>query len=183
MTVEPGISGGVPPAGASPVGEPRIVVRDGEPVRVYRRPEERRMVLAGVALITASVALPLAKSVFRGPVSVAGVLLLGLFLCIPAALLWWGLRLGVYVSKNGVRNVGIGRTSFTEWPDIAGFIVDPYTPLSACVQAEHSDGSRTPLTALARWTRWKDTLIPYCAALNAELATARGGRTDLTRSQ
>jgi hypothetical protein len=150
----------------------RSVVRGGEPVRVYRRPEERRMLLAGIALITVSVGLPLATSVLKGPVPIAGLFFLGLFLCIPAALFWSCQRLGVYVSRSGVKNVGMSRTSFTSWSNIVRFVVDVYTPLSACVQAEHPDGSRTPLTALSRWVRWKDVLFPYCDALNGELAAA-----------
>lgn len=157
---------------ASPTVSPRSVVRGGEYVRVYRRPEERRMLLAGIALITASVGIPLATSVLNGPVPIAGLPLLGLFLCIPVALFWWCQRLGVYVSKNGVKNVSINRTSFTAWSNIVRFVVDVYTPLSACVQAEHPDGSRTPLTSLSRWARWKDTLVPYCDALNGELTAA-----------
>ncbi len=156
----------------SPTVSRRSVVRGGECVRVYRRPEERRMLLAGIALVTVSVGLPLATSALKGPVPIAGFFFLGLFLCIPAALLWWCQRLGVYVSRSGVKNVGISRTSFTTWSDIARFVVDAYTPLSACVQAEHPDGSRTPLTALSRWVRWKDVLFPYCDALNGELAAA-----------
>jgi hypothetical protein len=152
--------------------EPRTIVRGGEPVRIYRRPEERRAFLAAIALITASVGVPLARSVIQHPVPVAGLPFLGLFLCIPAAGLWWNRRLGVYVSKRGVRNIGVSRVNFTEWSNIVGFVVDVYTPLSACVQAEHADGSRTPLTALARWAWWKKALIPYCDALNDELAAS-----------
>lgn len=156
----------------SPTVSRRSVVRGGESVRVYRRPEERWLLLVGIALITASVGLPLARSVLKGSVPIAGLFFLGLFLCIPAALVWWCQRLGVYVSRSGVKNVGISRTSFTSWSNIARFVVDGYTPLSACVQAEHPDGSRTPLTALSRWVRWKDVLFPYCDALNGELAAA-----------
>jgi hypothetical protein len=160
---------------ASSAIEPRVAVRGGESVRVYRRPEERRMLVAGLALITISVGVPLANTVFQKPVPVAGLPFLGLFLCIPAAALWWVRRLGVYVSQSGVRNVGISRGSFIAWTSITRFSVDVYTPLSACVQAEHLDGSRTPLTALARWARWKDALNPYCDALNRELAAANIG--------
>jgi hypothetical protein len=166
---------------ASTASEPRIVVRGGEPLRVYRRPEDRRMLFAGITLITVSVAVPLAKSMFESPPPIAGIPLFVLFLCIPAALFWWNRRLGVYVSKSGVRNVGIGRTSFTEWPDIVGFVVDNDTSLSVCVHAEHADGSRTPLTALARWARWKNALIPYCEALNNELAAAHAGTAEPTQ--
>lgn len=141
------------------------------------------MLLAGIALITASVGLPLAISVLKGPVPIAGVFFLGLFICIPAASFWWCQRLGVYVSRSGVKNVGINRTSFTPWSNIVRFVVDAYTPLSACVQAEHPDGSRTPLTALSRWVRWKDVLFPYCDALNGELAAAGvEQRTTATRT-
>ena len=152
--------------------DPRTVVRCGESVRMYRRPAERWAFLAAIALITVSVGVPLARSVAQHPVPVAGLPFLGLFLCIPAAGLWWNQRLGVYVSKKGVRSIGVSRVTFTAWPDIVRFVVDVYTPLSACVQAEHPDGSRTPLTALSRWVRWKNVLFPYCDALNSELAAA-----------
>jgi hypothetical protein len=151
--------------------EPRTVMRGGETIRIYRRSEERWAFLAAFALITVSVGVPLARSVAQHPVSVAGLPFLGLFLCIPAAGFWWNQRLGVYVSKSGVRNIGVSRVNFTEWSNVVRFVVDVYTPLSACVQAEHPDGSRTPLTALARWARWKDALVPYCDALNGELTS------------
>ena len=155
--------------------EPRLVMRGSERVRVYRRPEERRALVAGFGLITICVALPLARAVLEHPVPTAGLPFLALFLCIPAAGFWWAQRLGVYVSKNGVKNVGLSRVTFTEWTNIKRFVVDIYTPLSSCVQAEHPDGSRTPLTALARWTRRREDLIPYCERLNSELATRATG--------
>jgi hypothetical protein len=161
-----------PVVSATPTSSPRVIVRGGEPLRIYRRPAERPLVATGIILITASVAVPVVKSVLRGPVPAAGLPFLGLLLLIPVSLLWWCKRLGVYVSKRGVRNVGIGGTSFTDWSKISGFVVAAYTPLSACVQAQHHDGSMTPLTALSRWVRWMDALAPYCDALNRELALA-----------
>lgn len=157
---------------------PREVVRDGDTVRIYRRPAEKWAMLVGGGLIFTPVTIKLvtllAKHTDRlSHALLPTVLLILVYLAIPVGYFVWNRRVGVEVSANGVKNVALTRISVTEWKDIDKFIVDHYTPLSASVLAIHPDGSRTPLSALARWAWWKDALDPYCDALNGELEAAR----------
>ena len=164
------VAAGNPHLGVARVRE----VRRGA-ARLYRRPAERLVMNVGGALIFIGVAAWLGGEVSateieqRVPVDVV------IGLCLLVALGWfaWSLRIGVRVSADGVRNTSTRQTSFTAWDDITRFVVDYYTPLSTCVLAEHPDGSRTPLDALARLAAWRYRLEPYCEALNAELRSVR----------
>jgi hypothetical protein len=158
--------------------EPREVVRDGQVTRIYRRPAEKWVMYLSGLVICVPMTIQLVESVADNSHSAGNnllliVLLLALCAAIPTGWFYWTRRLGVYVTDAGVRNVSVNRINFTEWPAINRFVVAQYAPLSSCVFAERSDGSRTALNALSRWTKWQNVLTPYCDALNHELATRR----------
>lgn len=164
--------------GDSCLVRPREVVRDGNRVRIYRRPTEKWTMLVGGCLIFAPVTIKLVGFLAGhtdrlSHVLLPAVLLIAVYLAIPVSYFVWNRRIGVEVSASGVKNVAFTRISVTEWKAIDEFVVDHYTPLSASVLAVHPDGSRTPLNALARWAWWKDALNPYRDALNGELQAAR----------
>jgi hypothetical protein len=167
-------------AGSPPlnIAHPREVRRGGGAARVYRHPAERLAMNLGGALIFAGISVWLAGELgaaqLEHNVALDGVLLA--YLLVPLAWFGWSFQIGVRVTAEGVRNVSTRQSSFTAWEDITRFVVDYYTPLSTCVLAEHPDGSRTPLDAIARWAVWRDVLDPYCDALNSELEFARSRR-------
>jgi hypothetical protein len=157
---------------------PREVRRRGSWVRIYRRPGEKWATIVGGTLIFVGVSIDLGLFLASHWDRVSHHLLpigllLALYLAVPAAYFGWGQRIGVEVSPVGVRNASFTRRSFTEWNNIDRFVVDYYTPMSACVLAEQPGGTRTPLNGLSRWGVWKDSLIPYCEALNHELSAMR----------
>ena len=166
------LAAGSPPLNVAHV---RAVRRGGGTVRVYRRPAERLVMNLGGALIFAGTSVWLIGEVSAAQLERNALLdvVLLLYLLVPLAWFAWSFRIGVRVTAAGVRNISTRQTSFTAWEDITRFVVDYYTPLSMCVLAEHPDGSRTPLDALARWAVWHYSLDPYCDALNSELQSAR----------
>jgi hypothetical protein len=142
-------------------------------VRRYRRPAERTATIAGGVVIALATGIPLITYVAAHSSRVENSpVVLGLLLClyfgIFATYFFASSRVGVETTGNGVTSIALTRRVFVEWQDVVRFVVDRYTPLSACVLAEGTDGARVPLNALAAWSFRTSELQPYCDALNAE---------------
>jgi hypothetical protein len=149
-------------------------------VHRYRRPAERWATIAGGLVVAFATGIPLisyvaANSSRLGNSPVLLVLLLCLYVGIFAAYFFASSKVGVETTSNGVKSISLTRRAFVEWQEVARFVVDRYTPLSACVLAEGPDGARVPLNALAAWGVRANSLKPYCDALNAERRVRGGG--------
>jgi hypothetical protein len=168
--------------GAVPSVGVRETTRDGKSTRVYRRPVERwAMFVCGIAIF-GGVGLQLAPAIWHGrdhgaATTVALAVLVAVFVVLAGGWFMFGRRFGVEVDEDGVRNVAATGTSFVSWADVAGFAIERYAATSSCVAVERRDGSRTRLTALARWTRWERALEPYRDALTRELEAHQDGES------
>ncbi len=79
------------------------------------------------------------------------VVLFGVGLVMPVALLVWNRQRGVHVRADGIRSVSANGSRFLAWSEIAGFEVDPYIAGTIAVHARRPDGSRVALSDTARW--------------------------------
>jgi hypothetical protein len=151
-------------------------MRRGEEIRRYRRPAEKWATIGGGVIIALATGIPLisylaSHTTHPGHSLILVALLVTLYVAIFVTYFVFASRVGVETASRGVSSVSLTRRAFIEWQDVAAFVVDRYTPLSVCVQAERLDGSRVPLNALATWAFSASALYPYCDALNEERRT------------
>jgi hypothetical protein len=79
------------------------------------------------------------------------VVLIGISLLLPVALLVWDHARGVHVYEEGIKSVGANSSVFIAWPAIKAFEIGPRPFGTLAVFAVRSDGTREPLGDTTRW--------------------------------